>query len=90
MPYYDYSDWLGDFVWYLFVPNLIGRFCLRLGVSLSFWEKFQVPAISVSLSVQKMAETVCGDTHIAAQLPLLFSLPPFITAVLPLDSNPCT
>jgi hypothetical protein len=40
MPYYDYSDWLGDFVWYLFVSNLTGRFFLRLNVSLSCWKKF--------------------------------------------------
>jgi len=33
---------------------------------------------------------MCGDTHIAAQLPLLFSLPPFITALLPLVSDPRT
>jgi len=67
MPYYDYSDWLGDFVWYLFVPNLIGRFCLRLDVSLSFWEKFRVPAISVyHISAENGRNCVWGHPHSSA------------------------
>lgn len=103
MPYYDYSDWFGDFVWYLFVPNLIGRFCLRLDVSLSFWEKFQVPAISVyhyqcrkwqklcvGTPTQQRSSLFCSVCHPSSQLSSLqtpIHAPNQTIAISPLHSR---